>query len=122
MNPKPISPPEISALLPLTETEFFILVSLAPEPKHGYAIMKDVLSISDGRISLSTGTLYGALKRMLDRDWIVRREEKEDNEESGRIRKAYALSELGKSILSAETRRLQVLVRAARQSRAGGKA
>jgi DNA-binding PadR family transcriptional regulator len=122
MNPKPLFLPEISALLPLTETEFFILLSLAPEPKHGYAIMKDVLSLSDGRISLSTGTLYGALKRMLEREWIVRREGKEPSGESGRIRKAYTLSGLGKSILAAETRRLQFLVRAAGQSRAGGKA
>jgi DNA-binding PadR family transcriptional regulator len=122
MNPKPHSLPEISALLPLTETEFFILLSLAPEPKHGYAIMKDVRSQSDSRISLSTGTLYGALKRMLEREWIVRREGKESSKETGRARKSYALSALGRSILAAETQRLQILVRAARHSRAGGKA
>ena len=122
MNLKPLSLPEISALLPLTETEFFILLSLAPEPKHGYAIMKDVLSRSDGWISLGTGTLYGALKRMLEREWIVRREGKDPSKETGRTRKSYALSSLGRSILAAETNRLQILVQAARQSRAGGKA
>jgi DNA-binding PadR family transcriptional regulator len=122
MNPKPLSLPELSALLPLTETEFFILLSLVPEPRHGYAIMKDVLSLSGGRLSLGTGTLYGALKRMLEREWIVRREGKEPWKETGRTRKSYALSALGRSILGAETNRLQILVRAARQSRAGGKA
>ena len=121
MNPKPLSLPEISALLPLTETEFFILLSLAPEPKHGYAIMKGVRSLSDGRISLGTGTLYGALKRMLEREWIVRREGKEPLEETGRTRKSYALSSLGRRILAAETHRLQILVQVARQSRAGGR-
>lgn len=45
---------------------FYILLSLAPGQKHGYAIMKDVEALSDGRLSLSTGTLYGALKRLLD--------------------------------------------------------
>jgi DNA-binding PadR family transcriptional regulator len=121
MNPKPVSPSEISAVLPLTETEFFILLSLAPEPRHGYAIMKDVQTLSDNRVSLSTGTLYGALKRMLEREWIVRREGKEFLQKTGRVRKAYALSGLGKSILAAETQRLHVLVRAAQQSRAGSK-
>jgi DNA-binding PadR family transcriptional regulator len=113
--------PDVLKTLPLTETEFFILLSLSPGPKHGYAIMKDVMSLSDRRVSLSTGTLYGALKRLLEQGWIVRREGKEPSGESGRIRKAYALSGLGRSILSAETHRLQSLVQAARHSRAGGK-
>lgn len=58
--------------LPLTETTFFILLSLSPKPKHGYAMMKDVESLSEGRIRLSTGTLYGAIKRLLEKGWIKR--------------------------------------------------
>ncbi len=49
-----------------------ILLSLAPGPKHGYAILKEVETLSDGRVKLSTGTLYGAIERLLDQDWIRR--------------------------------------------------
>jgi len=108
----------IEANLPLTETTFFILLSLAPNPKHGYAIMKDVQSLSHNRVTLSTGTLYGALKRLLKREWI----ERVDNpnlDETGRIRKAYELTELGRRILDAETARLQTLVSAAHRRVAG---
>ena len=58
--------------IPLTETTYFILLSLASKPRHGYAIMQDVQELSEGRAILSTGTLYGALKRLLELDWIVR--------------------------------------------------
>ena len=47
--------------LPLREPTFFILLSLSPGPKHGYAILKEVEALSDGRVRLSTGTLYGAI-------------------------------------------------------------
>ena len=105
--------------LPLSEAVFFILLSLSPRPKHGYAIMKDVESLSDSRVSLSTGTLYGALKRLLDGGWIRRVDEGQDK--SGRERKAYALTQLGKGILEAETARMQNLVVVAqKRSTAGG--
>ena len=57
---------------PMTETTYFILLSLAPGPSHGYAIMKDVQQLSQARVVLSTGTLYGALKRLLELGWIER--------------------------------------------------
>jgi DNA-binding PadR family transcriptional regulator len=120
---KPIARPDpIEASLPLTETEFFILLSISCGPKHGYAMMKAVSSLSAGRIALSTGTLYGALKRMLESGWIVRREEKESEAVSGRIRKMYALSPQGKNLLQGETLRLQSLVQAARRIHAGREA
>jgi DNA-binding PadR family transcriptional regulator len=94
--------------LPLSEAVFFILLSLLPGAKHGYAIMKDVQALSDSRVNLSTGTLYGALKRMLERGWVQRVDDERD--ETGRERKAYALTQLGKGILEAETTRMQNLV------------
>ena len=103
---------EIQANLPLTEATFFILLSLTPQPKHGYAIMKDVTNLSDGRVRLSTGTLYGAIKRLLEREWIERREDPGVNN-SGRERKAYSLTDLGRRILEAEVERLDNLVAAA---------
>jgi DNA-binding PadR family transcriptional regulator len=94
--------------LPLSEAVFFILLSLLPGPKHGYAIMKDVEGLSAARVSLSTGTLYGALKRLLDTGWVRRVDD--DGQENGRERKAYVLTQLGKGILEAETARMQNLV------------
>jgi DNA-binding PadR family transcriptional regulator len=99
---------------PLTETTFYILLSLAPHPKHGYAIMKDVQHMSYQRVILSTGTLYGALKRLLELGWIVRAEDPKANE-NGRVRNVYALSETGQSILQAEVRRLDHMVSTARR-------
>jgi DNA-binding PadR family transcriptional regulator len=104
---------DIQQIQPLTESTFFILLSLALEPKHGYAIMKDVQALSENRIVLSTGTLYGALKRLLEDGWIERVED-DKPDETGRPRKAYALTELGQRILNAEVARLQALVAAAR--------
>jgi DNA-binding PadR family transcriptional regulator len=94
--------------LPLSEAVFFILLSLLPGPKHGYAIMKDVEALSGSRVSLSTGTLYGALKRLLEAGWVRRVED--EGGDNGRERKAYVLTQLGKGILQAETTRMQMLV------------
>jgi len=98
--------------LPLTESTFYILLSLAPGPKHGYAIMKDIKTLSEGRVSLSTGTLYGAIKRLLDQGWILRVDEPSENGR-GRDRKAYLLTQRGRRILEAETARLGKLYQAA---------
>jgi DNA-binding PadR family transcriptional regulator len=109
---------EAQTCLPLTEATFLVLVSLVPGPQHGYAIMKDVRGLSEGRVVLSTGTLYGALKRLLERGWIRRASDGPGVEVAGRVRKAYALTSLGRRILDAETERLQALVTVSR-ARAG---
>src|SRR5512135_889556 len=105
---------DIRANLPLTEATFFILLSLSPGRKHGYAIMKDVQALSDYRVVLSTGTLYGSLKRLLEQGWIKRVEERNPNG-NARERKAYALTDLGRRVLDAEIARLENLVQAAQQ-------
>ena len=104
--------------LPLGEATFFILLSLMSRPKHGYSIMKTVEALSNGRLELSTGTLYGALKRLLEQGWIERYEAADDNE-NGRIRKTYRLTELGQQILDAEIDRMDALVATARQVSGG---
>lgn len=98
--------------LPLTEVTFFILLSLATEPKHGYAIMKDVATLSEGRLTFSTSTLYGALKRLLEQNWIARYEATEVAE-TGRVQKHYQLTDSGRRILQMDIERLQKLTRAA---------
>jgi DNA-binding PadR family transcriptional regulator len=96
----------------LTEPTLLILLSLSPGPKHGYAIMKEVETLSDGRVLLSTGTLYGGLKRLLDEGWIMRVDDPEPNG-TDRQRKAYILTDQGRDILRAEVERLRKLVKVA---------
>lgn len=96
---------------PLTESTFFILLALAGGPRHGYAILRDVEELSDGRVKLSTGTLYGAIKRLLEAEWIGRVQERG---ETTRDRQAYDLTPHGRGILGAEVRRLESLVRLSR--------
>ena len=101
---------DADGFLPLTETSFFILLSLATAPKHGYGIIKEVVTFSAGRVVLAAGTLYSALRRMLEDGWIERLEDEEPSEDS-RERKLYSLTDLGRRILELETKRLQGLVR-----------
>ena len=99
---------------PLTEATYLILLSLSPKPKHGYAIMKEVRVLSEGRVILSTGTLYGALKRLLDHGWVIRLDE--DNPKGNvRDRKVYKLSQHGRHVLKDEIARLNKLLTAANQ-------
>jgi DNA-binding PadR family transcriptional regulator len=95
--------------LPLREPTFFMLLSLAPAPKHGYAILKEVEGLSDGRLKLSTGTLYGAIQRLLEQGWICRVEDPIPND-TDRERKSYELTGLGRRVLNAEIARLRKLV------------
>ena len=100
--------------LPLTESTFYILLSLAPGKKHGYAILKDVRDLSKERIKLSTSTLYTAVGRLLDQDLIERFSDDDEGISPGLPRKSYALSELGRRVLEAEAVRLQGMVKEAR--------
>src|SRR5512147_2522473 len=93
--------------LPLTEPTFYILLSLAPGKKHGYAIMKDVKELSKARVNLSTSTLYTAVGRLLDQELIERLSAEEQDTAPGLPRKFYALTRLGRRVLAAETNRLQ---------------
>ncbi|HWQ04108.1 MAG TPA: PadR family transcriptional regulator [Longilinea sp.] len=95
--------------LPLTETSFFILFSIVSTPKHGYAIIKDVERMSASRVVLATGTLYSALRRMLEDGWIERMGEDSSNGD-GRDRKLYRMTDEGRRIFNLETERLQALV------------
>lgn len=127
---------ETSSDLPLTEVTYFILLSLSTGPLHGYAIMKDVRALSQERVILSTGTLYGALKRLLELGWIANSPDSANGlggngsassngsasglgSASGRVRKAYRLTAPGRRVLSGEVERLEGLVAAAQLRRPG---
>ena len=93
----------------LTEPVLLVLLSLAEQPRHGYSILKDVERMSGGRVALSTGTLYGALQRLLNQGSIERFEE----DETTRERRAYRLTPQGRRILQTEVTRMKHLTRLA---------
>lgn len=93
----------------LTEPVLLILVSLADKPRHGYALLKDIETLSNGRVRLSTGTLYGALSRLLEDAWI----ERFDQEDTSRDKQAYRLTRSGRKQLQLELDRMKHLTRAA---------
>ena len=95
--------------LPLSEPVLLVLLSLAEQPRHGYSILKDVEQMSGGRVMLSTGTLYGALQRLLRHGWIERFVE----DEVSRERRAYRLTSRGRQILRLEIERMRHLSRVA---------
>jgi DNA-binding PadR family transcriptional regulator len=94
---------------PLTEPVFLILISLAEQPRHGYALLQDIQSLSNERVTLSTGTLYGALRRLLE-DGLIERFEQEDR---SREKQAYRLTLQGRQLLRAEVERMRQLTRVA---------
>jgi DNA-binding PadR family transcriptional regulator len=96
---------------PLQEPTFYILLALRGEDKHGYAILKEVAELSNGRIRLSTGTLYGALNRLLDRGLI----EQVEAEDGGRGKKIYRLTRSGLEVFDAELSRIQHILHSVNQ-------
>ena len=90
----------------LTEAIFYILLALQ-EPLHGYGIMQRTSALSNGRLVLSAGTLYGAISNLLDKGWIT--PAGESSESDGR-RKQYKITEDGKAVWIAEFKRLEQLV------------
>jgi DNA-binding PadR family transcriptional regulator len=93
----------------LSEPVLLVLLSLAEQPRHGYSILKDVESMSGGRVLLSTGTLYGALQRLLENGWIERVEE----DSTPRDRHTYRLTSRGRRNLQMEIERLSHLTKVA---------
>lgn len=101
--------PDAEEAKPLTEPVLLILISLSEKPRHGYALLKDIEVLSDSRVHLSTGTLYGALRRLLEESWIERFEQ----EDTSREKQAYRLTEAGRRQLVSELARMTQLMRAA---------
>src|SRR5271155_37076 len=97
------------ATRPVSEPVLLILASLADRPRHGYAPVKDIETLSQGRVRMSTGTLYGALRRLLEDGWIQRFEQ----EDTSRQKQAYRLTSAGRGQLQLELRRMQEVTRAA---------
>ena len=105
---------EADALLPLPPVTFHILVALAEEDRHGYAIMQDVAERTAGKVRLSAGTLYSAVRRMLEQGLIDELRESPDPASADERRRYYTLTPLGREVALAEARRVTELLTQAR--------
>lgn len=94
----------------MSEQVFLVLTALAEEPLHGYAIVRAVDGLSEGRMRLRVGTLYGVLDRLVA-EGLAERDREEVHQ--GRLRRYYRLTDAGVRALSAEVARLSANVRAA---------
>lgn len=88
----------------LTEAVYYILLTLM-EPMHGYGIMQVVAKLSNERVHLAAGTLYGALNTLLEKGWIKAMDENSDSR-----KKEYVITQTGKEVLRGEIDRLTELV------------
>ena len=92
----------------------YILTVLATGPKHGYAVMAEIRTLSGGTVRLGPGTLYGSLKRMIGQGLIAEAGERPDPALDDERRRYYELTEFGAKVFAAEHDRLAALVRAGR--------
>ena len=96
-------------LLPLTPAMFYVLVALADGASHGYAILKEVEHLTAGEVRLSTGTLYGIIKRLLN-DGLIREQQTGHDR-----RRLYGLTPFGRDVARAEAARLEDTLTIARR-------
>jgi DNA-binding PadR family transcriptional regulator len=97
--------------IPLKTQWFHIMLSLAGGEQHGYGIMQEVLTRTEGKVRLWPATLYGTIKRLIEAELIEESDERPAPELDDARRRYYRITPLGKGVLSAECERLQELVR-----------
>jgi DNA-binding PadR family transcriptional regulator len=104
------------SFLPLTPLAYQVLLALADRERHGYGIIREVDDRTDGMVRIRTGTLYTMLQRLLD-EQLVRHTDPPSAQGDGsgqrredERRKYYALTDLGRDVLAAETRRMEALI------------
>lgn len=98
---------------PLTESYFYILLCLYSESNHGYGIMQKTEALSEGRVKIGSGTMYGATGNMMKKGWI---EECGSSRNDNERRRMYELTSLGRQVFEEECRRLEELVNNSRNS------
>ena len=107
---------DVAALLPLPPVTFHILLALSDQDRHGYAIIQEVEERTGGELRLSAGTLYRSIHRMLEQGLVVETRERPAPEDDDERRRYYRITKLGIDTAKAEARRLEQLVKLARQS------
>ena len=106
--------PQPDALLPLPPATFHILLAVAEEDRHGYAIIQDVAARTHDELKLSAGTLYRSIQRMQEQGLIVETRDRPAPEMDDERRRYYRITPFGAAVARAEARRLTQLVRMAR--------
>ncbi|HEX6464571.1 MAG TPA: PadR family transcriptional regulator [Vicinamibacterales bacterium] len=106
-----------ATFLPLTPAIAHILLAVADQDRHGYAIMQEIERLTDGAVSMGPGTLYGTIKRMIAAGLLHEAEDRPDAAHDDERRRYYGASPLGRRVLEAETARMASLVAAARAKR-----
>lgn len=101
---------------PLQPAVFHILMALAEEDRHGYAIIQAIARRTEGRVRIGAATLYRSLQRMLEDGLIVELDERPAPEEDDERRRYYRITPLGRKVAKVEAQRLVELVRLARTS------
>jgi DNA-binding PadR family transcriptional regulator len=104
-------------LTPLPSAAFHILLALADEDLHGYAIMRSVSKLTGGKVRLGPGTLYGSVKTLLEGRLIEEIEGRPDSELGSERRRYYRLTSAGRKLARSEAERLAGMVRLARAKR-----
>jgi DNA-binding PadR family transcriptional regulator len=99
---------------PLTPAMFHVLLALAGEDLHGYAILKEVELRTSGKVKLSTGTLYGIIKRLLADGLIIERRSRPAEANDDERRRCYRLTTQGREVATAEAERMDELLSVAR--------
>ncbi len=103
------------ALLPLSPAVFHILLVLADGELHGYGIMQQIKSMTNGALTIGPGTLYRSIKQMLDQNLIAEADERPDQNLNDERRRYYRLTEFGQRVAQAEAERLAALVKIAQR-------
>jgi DNA-binding PadR family transcriptional regulator len=106
--------PQPEAFLPLPAATFHILMAVAEEDRHGYAIIQDVAARTGGELKLSAGTLYRSIQRMLEQGLLIETQERPDPEFDDERRRYYRITPLGAAVAKAEATRMSKLVKWAR--------
>jgi len=109
------------SLLPLTPLAFQVLLALADGDRHGYGIIREVETRTDGLIKLRSGTLYTLLQRLLAEALILESNARPAAAEDDERRRYYALTEFGRAVLTAEARRLESALGEARRKHVIGR-
>ncbi len=116
--PQPKRPPVTpESQLPLAPATFHILLALVGGERHGYSIMKEVTARTEGAVRMGPGTLYGALKRLLEGGLVEERGERSDPDLGDDRRRYYRLTKFGLRVARLEASRLEGMVRAARRKK-----
>jgi DNA-binding PadR family transcriptional regulator len=106
----------IEALLPLPLPIFHMLLALGEGERHGYALKREILHRTRGKLNLGSGALYGSINKMLEQGLIEESEERPDSHLDDERRRYYRITPLGRRTAEAEAARLRDLVRLAADS------